>query len=195
MSAKYAEWVSPEGLEKIRGWAAAGLTVTEIAANIGVKPKTLYDWRLKFQDFADAMDAGTGDAVELVQNALFKKCLGYTVDLQKTFKIREVKYDRQGKKVSETEKLVPGIEQVHVPADVQAQKFFLTNRAPDDWKNRMELTPPAAQGALEKYLKELEEAENGHPGPQNIHGDLSADQDQGGQGTASAAQSGPAEAG
>lgn len=164
MSAKYAEWIAPEGLEKIKGWAAQGLTVTEIAGNIGVKPKTLYDWRVKFPEFAAAMDAGKTDAVVLVENALFRKCLGYTVEVLKTFKVREAKYDKQGKKVSEKERLVQGVDQVHIPADVQAQKFFLTNRAPDDWKNRMEVTPPAAAGALEEYLKKLAAAENGETG-------------------------------
>jgi len=164
MSAKYAEWIAQEGLEKIKGWAAQGLTVTEIAGNIGVKPKTLYDWRVKFPEFAAAMDAGKMDAVVLVENALFRKCLGYTVEVLKTFKVREAKYDKQGKKISEKERLVQGVDQVHIPADVQAQKFFLTNRAPDDWKNRMEVTPPAASGALEKYLSELANAENGETG-------------------------------
>jgi len=56
---------------------------------------------------------------------------------------------------------VQGVDQVHVPADVQAQKFFLTNRAADSWKNRMEVSPPAAAGALEEYLAGLNAAAEG----------------------------------
>lgn len=157
MSAKYTEWIKPEGLEKVKGWAAAGLTSDQIAANMGVTRKTLYDWRGKFPEFAAALDEGSGDAVREVESALFKKAIGYTVDLVKTFKVRRVEYDRYGKKIAEREELVQGIDQTHVPADVQAQKFFLTNKAPEDWKNKVDVDGSLNSGGIEEYLKKLEE--------------------------------------
>ena len=42
---KYEEWITPEGLLKIEGWARDGLTDEQIAANIGIRAGTLYDWK------------------------------------------------------------------------------------------------------------------------------------------------------
>ena len=39
---KYKEWLEPEGLLKIEGWARDGLTDEQISQNIGINPATLY---------------------------------------------------------------------------------------------------------------------------------------------------------
>ena len=42
---------------------------------------------------------------------------------------------KDGKRVSEDEELIEKEEEVHVPANVQAQISWLCNRKPNDWKN------------------------------------------------------------
>ena len=42
---KYEYWLSPEGLLKLEGWARDGLIDEQIAANAGINPATLYDWK------------------------------------------------------------------------------------------------------------------------------------------------------
>ena len=64
-----------------------------------------------------------------IQNALLKKATGYTVDVAKSYKLRRVEYE-DGKKVCEFEELAQGVDQVHVPADLSAQIFWLKNRMP-----------------------------------------------------------------
>lgn len=152
---KYTQWTGPEGLLKIRTWAEDGLSDMQIASNMGVSRKTLYEWKGKYPEFAEALDVGKASAVEQVENALFKKCLGYNAEVVRTFKLREIKYDKQGKRISEKEKLVQGVDQVHIPADTQAQKFYLTNKAPEDWKNNVSFDGTVS-GGIEEYLKKLD---------------------------------------
>ena len=45
---KYKEWLEPDGLLKIEGWARDGLTDEQIAHNMGVAYSTLKNWKDKY---------------------------------------------------------------------------------------------------------------------------------------------------
>ena len=66
---------------------------------------------------------------------MLKKATGYTVDVAKSYKLRRVEYE-DGKKVCEFEELAQGVDQVHVPADLSAQIFWLKNRMPEKWQDK-----------------------------------------------------------
>lgn len=133
---KYQQWIEPEGLTLLEGWARDGLTDEQIAGNIGINTSTLYDWKNKFPKISEALKKGK-EVVDIeVENSLLKKAMGYTVDLVKTFKVRRVEYNESGKKILEQEELVQGIDQMHVPADTTAQIFWLKNRRPDKWRDK-----------------------------------------------------------
>ena len=52
---KYQEWLTPEGLLKIEGWARDGLTDEQIATNIGISRDTLYRWKNEYSDISDTL--------------------------------------------------------------------------------------------------------------------------------------------
>ena len=52
---KYAEWIEPDGLIKIQGWARDGLNDEQIAHNMGVSRQTLYDWKKRFPVISDTL--------------------------------------------------------------------------------------------------------------------------------------------
>ena len=52
--AKYAEWLTPEGLLKIEGWARDGLTDEQIAKNMGVSVSTLNNWKNIHSDILES---------------------------------------------------------------------------------------------------------------------------------------------
>lgn len=54
-SGKYQEWLTPEGLLKIEGWARDGLTDEQIAKNIGIGAKTLYRWKDQHSPICQAL--------------------------------------------------------------------------------------------------------------------------------------------
>ena len=74
---KYKEWLEPEGLLKLEGWARDGLTDEQIANNIGIKRQSLYDWKKKYPDISDALKKGKEVVDRAVENALLKRALGY----------------------------------------------------------------------------------------------------------------------
>lgn len=55
---KYQEWLEPEGLLKIEGWARDGLTDEQIADNIGISRSTLNSWKDKYSDISDTLKRG-----------------------------------------------------------------------------------------------------------------------------------------
>lgn len=122
---KYKEWLDPEGLLKIEGWARDGLVDEQIAQNIGINPATLYDWKKKYPEISKALKKGKEVVDRQVENALLKRALGYKYEEIKTEKTEE------GKKVTVTVKEV-------VP-DTTAQIFWLKNRKPEQWRDKQQI--------------------------------------------------------
>lgn len=122
---KYKEWLDPEGLLKIEGWARDGLVDEQIAQNIGINPATLYDWKKKYPEISKALKKGKEVVDRQVENALLKRALGYKYEETKTEKTNE------GKKVTVTVKEV-------VP-DTTAQIFWLKNRKPEQWRDKQQI--------------------------------------------------------
>lgn len=72
---KYQQWLEPEGLTLLEGWARDGLTDEQIAGNIGINPATLYDWKGKFPEISEALKKGKEVVDYQVENALLLKAL------------------------------------------------------------------------------------------------------------------------
>lgn len=72
---KYREWLEPDNLTLLQGWARDGLIDEQIAHNIGISTVTLYDWKNKFPEFAKAIKKGKEVVDYYVENALLKKAL------------------------------------------------------------------------------------------------------------------------
>ena len=139
---KYEEWKKNNELESklllIEGWSRNGLTQQQIAKNLDINVDTLIEYKKKYTDFSNALKKGK-EVVDLeVENALYKKALGYNVRVQKAFKLKDIIYDEKGKKVSETERIEYAEEEVHVPADTTAQIFWLKNRKKKEWRDKIE---------------------------------------------------------
>lgn len=123
--AKINEWLGNDKLILLEGWARDGLTDEQIAKNIGINRTTLYDWKKKEANISDALKKGKEVIDFEVENALLKKALGYTIT------IKEEKLDKDG--------FVHTLEKdVHIPPDTTAQIFWLKNRKPNNWKDRVE---------------------------------------------------------
>ena len=143
---KYQEWLEPDGLLLLEGWARDGLTDEQIAGNIGITATTLYEWKNRFPEISEALKRGK-EVVDLqVENALLKRALGYEY-MEERVEIS----DKDGRKVIQTTKTVP--------PDTTAQIFWLKNRRPDKWREKqVEGAPTASQAeddALTESLKEL----------------------------------------
>lgn len=122
---KINDWLEKDKLILLEGWARDGLTDEQIAKNIGIATSTFYEWKKKEIEFSEALKKGKEVIDFEVENALLKKALGYTITLNK-------------QKVTKDGDVVDITEEVHVPPDTTAQIFWLKNRKPNNWKDRVE---------------------------------------------------------
>lgn len=124
--AKYEEWLEPEGLLKIEGWARDGLTDEQIAENMGICRDTLIEWKKKYSDISDTLKRGKEVIDRQVENALLKRALGY-------------RYTETTKERIDGSLVVTKEVEKEVVPDTTAQIFWLKNRKPDVWRDKQNL--------------------------------------------------------
>lgn len=128
---KYHEWITEQGLGIVAGWKRNGLTDEQIAKNIGVRRETIYDWAKRFPNFSNAIKTGREQADLQVENALFKRAVGYFYD-----EVKEEYETKRGSDGSEREHLKKRtVTRKEVVPEVTAQIFWLKNRASNRWRN------------------------------------------------------------
>lgn len=139
---KYHDWLTPEGLLKIQGWARDGLTDKEIAKEIGISKQTFYDWQKKYPDFSDSIKKNKEVADRSVEDALFRKATGY--------KTKEIIRERQWNKATGQYELVTVKEvEKDVAPDTTAQIFWLKNRKPEAWRDKREVDTGIPAGTFD----------------------------------------------
>lgn len=105
--------------------ALLGGTPGHVASLLEVTERTVYGWIQSRPEFRAALEQGRADADANVARSLYKKATGYTHQSTKVFQY-------QGEPV-----VVPYTE--IVPPDTEAAKFWLKNRQPELWKDKVEV--------------------------------------------------------
>lgn len=141
--AKIDEWLKEDKLILLEGWARDGLTEEQIAKNMGVSVKTLFNWKHKELPILQALKKGKEVVDFEVENALLKKALGYTITLHK-------------QKVTKDGDVVDTEEEMHVPPDTTAQIFWLKNRRANKWRDKV--VDDEIKVASNGILNEIKEA-------------------------------------
>jgi len=72
---KATEWLTEEKLIVLRGWARNGLTDEQIAFNMGINVSTIYEYKNRYPEIAEALKESKEEADLAVENALYKKAL------------------------------------------------------------------------------------------------------------------------
>ena len=85
---KYDDWLTEDGLLRIEGWAREGLSLEQIAKNMGIADSTLRKWRDQFEQISAAIKRGSAPVDYEVENAMLKSALGYTVKVKKPIKVK-----------------------------------------------------------------------------------------------------------
>lgn len=119
---KINEWLEKDKLILLEGWARDGLTDEQIAKNIGINRTTLYDWKKKETNIADALKKGKEIIDFEVENALLKRALGY-------------EYEEE---IYENGILTKKVKKQVAP-DTTAQIFWLKNRKKEQWREKVEV--------------------------------------------------------
>ncbi|GIM32955.1 helix-turn-helix transcriptional regulator [Paraclostridium bifermentans] len=144
---KYFTHVEPK-LEEVRKWAKDGLSDKQIASNLGIAYSTFREYKKKYSALSAPLKEGKNCAVKQVENALFKKALGYDYEeVTKELSINE----ETGKQELKITKVVT--KRVH--PDTTAIIFYLKNRMSDKWRNDPHKVK-MDEAILELRKKELE---------------------------------------
>lgn len=141
---KYTDWLTPEGLLKIEGWARDGLTDEQISKNIGISRSTLNVWKDRYSDISDALKRGKDVIDRQVENALLKRALGYEYE--------EVKEKFEDGVITELT-----VTKKEVVPDTTAQIFWLKNRKPDKWRDKPAYEDTSELDKLDAILKGLKD--------------------------------------
>lgn len=145
---KYEEWLTADGLLRIEGWARDGLTNAQIAHNMGINASTLYDWSNKLTEISNAIKKGKAPVDIEVENALYKRALGYDYEEVIT-EIYDAGGDKERKHVRRIKK--------HMPPDTTAIIYWLNNRKPQYWRNRrVVVDEQPSDDPLNKLIGELD---------------------------------------
>lgn len=130
---KYHDWITPDGLTLLEGWARDGLTDEQIAENMGIRTSTLYEWKQRFPEFTEALKKGKEVVDRHVENALLKRALGYQYDEVTRESVKD--YDEEAEKtvyrLVETKRVTKEVQ-----PDVTAQIYWLKNRKPRNWRDK-----------------------------------------------------------
>jgi hypothetical protein len=113
----------PEYVEQAEKLCHLGATDIEVADFFGIDVRTLYRWKIAHPKFCQALKAGKETADARVERSLYAKATGYTYEAVKIFQY-------EGSPV-----VVPYRE--HVPPDTTAAIFWLKNRRPTEWRDRV----------------------------------------------------------
>lgn len=142
---KYQRWIEPDGLTLIEGWARRGLVDKQIAHNIGISEQTLNVWKKAHPSIYESLKKGK-EVVDIeVENALLKRAMGYSYD--------EVSEKYENNILTERK-----ITTKHIVADTTAQIFWLKNRQPELWRDRVQINNSEQLDKLDDLISSIDKA-------------------------------------
>jgi hypothetical protein len=116
----------PEHVELARKLCLLGATDKEMGDVFGVSEATVHLWRQTHLEFAEAIKEGKAAADANVANRLYRRAMGYSHEAVKI--VADAK--------SGAEHIVPYTERY--PPDTTACIFWLKNRRPDLWRDKLQ---------------------------------------------------------
>ena len=111
----------PEFVAQAVKLAALGATDREVAEFFEVEERTLYRWKHEHEAFCQALKVGKASADERVEQALYRRAVGYVQD--------DTHFSAYEGAVTQT----PYVKVV--PPDTTAAIFWLKNRKPEEWRD------------------------------------------------------------
>ncbi len=126
------ESIVKDKLILLEAWARNGLTIEQIAKNLGISKVTFYKYMNEHTELSERLKKGK-EVVDIeVENALLKRALGY--------KYNEVTKELvKDKETGEEELKITKVVTKEVVGDTTAQIIWLKNRKPGDWRDRKEI--------------------------------------------------------
>lgn len=126
MARPSAKKIIRDNLNKIEKWVASGLSMKEIAKNLGISERTLYKYKATDAQFMQTVKKGRQVAVEILENTMFKSATGFMQTVKKYEKVKRCTY-KDGRKLKEWEEIVELEVEEYFKPDITAGIFLLKN--------------------------------------------------------------------
>lgn len=114
----------PEYAEQAKKLCQLGATDADLADFFKVNTSTIWRWSCQFEDFCSSLKTGKDVADGLVERSLYQRAMGYEFDT-----VKVLQYEGKPVVIPYREKVVP---------DTTACIFWLKNRKPEQWRDRVE---------------------------------------------------------
>ena len=106
----------------------------ELAEEFGVSSRTINRWKVAHPSFRQSLKDAKGVADERVKSSLYHKAMGVEYEEMQAIKLKTVTY-KDGKRVSEEERIELVPVKKFMPADTTAAIFWLKNRQSQAWRD------------------------------------------------------------
>ena len=116
----------PEFCEQAKKLVALGATDLQLANFFEVSEQTIYTWKQNYPEFLEALKLSKELCDSQVERSLFQRAMGYSHPEVKVFQ-------SNGEII--THEVIK-----HYPPDTTAMIFWLKNRNPQEWRDRVEHT-------------------------------------------------------
>lgn len=113
----------PEYAEQAKKLCALGATDAQLADFFQVAVSTVALWKVKHQEFSDALKLAKAKADEMVEQSLFRRAMGYECE-------------ETDIRVIEGQIVETPIRKIY-PPDTTAMIFWLKNRKPAEWRDKV----------------------------------------------------------
>lgn len=112
-------------LNDVQLWANQGLLDAEIAKRLGIAYSTFREYTKQHNELSATLKSAKAVVDDSVTDSLLKRALGY-------------KFDEVTKEVVNGELVITKIVTKEMQPDTTAQIFWLKNRRPEEWRDRVE---------------------------------------------------------
>lgn len=117
---------TPDIPERVKSYCRNGLVESQICKNIGIGHTQFNAWKQKYPELLEALKEGKEKADCEVENALFKRAIGYEYE-----EVTTIVQNRGQEQHTEAKKV-----KKHIAGDVTAQIIWLKNRKPAEWRDK-----------------------------------------------------------
>ncbi|MCE5320080.1 MAG: hypothetical protein LLF93_03145 [Bacteroidales bacterium] len=133
---KYSKKIVKRITDLIR---ADSFTIAEICAKVNISERCYYEWQKENAEFAEAIKSAKDCFDEMLlaeaKKSIVKKVKGYDVEEVKTLYVDSGKVGAAGASVPKIKEQTKTTK--HIQPDTASIIFVLTNKAPEEWKNRI----------------------------------------------------------
>lgn len=159
MRSIYKQWESEGKLNEIltlvKKWRSLGAELEEIANKLGINTSTLYVYQKKYKEFDNALKRGKEILDAEVENSLAKECIGYYYD--ETTTTTQSIIDKATGQITSMERVEKKTIRKYARPSITAIAYYLNNREPDLWKNKVLLDGENENGILPQLIYAIKE--------------------------------------